>query len=114
MTAYGFDLDGTVTRPELARLANDLHEAGHEVHIITGGLADTGEWKMDARVEYLRQLGVHYTSIVRCIDPDINAIGKLKGEACARLNITVLIDDAQLYLAGARPWSTAVQLLVLA
>lgn len=113
MTAYGFDLDGTLTRPELAMMANDLWRAGHEIYVITGGLADTGEWTMEARIAYLKQLGVHYTAIVRCIDPDIHEIGALKGKECTRLNIAVMIDDAQLYLAGARPWSSAVQLLVL-
>jgi hypothetical protein len=98
MSAYGFDLDGTLDKPELARLANDLHDAGHQVYVITGGLADAGEWALDARERRLDALGMRYTEIIRCIHPDVRQIGRLKGEACARLGIGVLFDDSRLYL----------------
>lgn len=114
MTAYGFDLDGTLTRPELARLANDLHNAGHQVYVITGGLADTGEWTLDARRLLLARLGVRYTDIVRVLDPDITMIGRKKGLACEELSISVMFDDSSLYLNGIRESGTkAVRLLVL-
>jgi deoxycytidylate deaminase len=32
----GFDLDGTLDKPALLKLAKDLLAAGHEIHIITG------------------------------------------------------------------------------
>jgi hypothetical protein len=111
VTAYAFDLDGTLDRPGLVQLANDLYDAGHEVYVVTGGLADTGEWTMRAREAKLAALGVRYTQIVRVIDPDIGQIGRLKGEACERLSATVLVDDAPSYLAGAS--TGAVKLLVL-
>jgi len=113
MSAYGFDLDGTLDHPELTRLANDLHDAGHQVYVVTGGLADAGEWTMAAREQKLAVLGVRYTEIIRCIDPDISKLGALKGEACNRLGITVLFDDAHMYLTGAASVSDVVRLLVL-
>lgn len=113
MTAYGFDLDGTLDRPALARLANDLHDAGHEVYVVTGGLGDTGEWTLEARKRKLAALGVRYTAIVRCIDPDIRQLGILKGRECARLGIAVLLDDDRRYLDGVATVSDAVRLLVL-
>ena len=113
VTAYGFDLDGTLTRPALARLANDLHDAGHEVYVVTGGLADSGEWTLTAREQRLAELGVRYTAIIRCIDPDIARIGILKGEQCARLGIAVLVDDSRLFLDGVATVSDVAALLVL-
>jgi hypothetical protein len=111
MTVYAFDLDGTLDRPGLVRLANDLYDAGHDVYVVTGGLADMGEWTMQAREAKLTALGARYTQIVRVIDPDIGQIGRLKGEACDRLNAAILVDDAPAYLAGAS--TSAVKLLVL-
>lgn len=113
MTAYGFDLDGTLDLPGIAQLANDLYDAGHQVYVITGGLADSGEWTFPARKARLAELGIHYTEIIRCIDADINQMGRLKGEACARLGIAVLLDDSPGYLSGARGISAAARLLVM-
>jgi hypothetical protein len=111
VTAYGFDLDGTLDRPALARMANDLHDAGHDVYVITGGLADSGEWTLKARQERLAALGVRYTKIIRCLDPDIAKIGALKGGECGRLGIGVMLDDSPSYLAAWR--GGTVRLLVL-
>ncbi len=114
VTAYGFDLDGTVTRPHIARLANDLYAAGHEVYVITGGLGDFGEWTMEARVEYLKMLGVNYTEIVRCIAPRWEEIALIKGTECAKRGITVMLDDMPVFLDGIRKRSpSTVGLLVL-
>lgn len=113
MTAYGFDLDGTLDRPALAQLANDLYDAGHEVYVITGGLADAGEWSQQAREQKLAVLGVRCTGIIRCISADVRGIGALKGRQCARLGISVIIDDDLRYLDSAGAASDAVRLLVL-
>jgi hypothetical protein len=113
VTAYGFDLDETLDRPALAQLANDLHDAGHEVYVVTGGLSDEGEWTMAARQEKLAALGVRCTAVIRCIDPDIARVGVLKGQECRRLGIAVMIDDSRLYLDGVAAASDAVRLLVL-
>jgi hypothetical protein len=114
MTNYGFDLDGTLTRPFLRDLANDLFEAGHNIYVITGGLSDTGEWTHEARVKYLLQLGVQYTEIVRCIAPNWEQIAEIKGRECAARKITVMLDDMPVFCQGIRTWSPAtVTLLVL-
>ena len=113
MTVYGFDLDGTLDRPALAQLANDLYDAGHEVYVITGGLADAGEWTLAAREQRLAELGVRCTGIVRCLDPDTGKIGALKGLECSRLGISVLLDDSIYYLSSITMFSNVVRLLVL-
>lgn len=113
MTAYGFDLDGTLDRPALARMANDLYDAGHDVYVVTGGLAEAGEWTLAARERKLKALGVRYTAVVRCLDPDIRKLGTLKGLECSRLGIDVLVDDSKFYLDGVAAVSGAVRLLVL-
>lgn len=113
MTAYGFDLDGTLDNLVLAQLANDLYDAGHEVWVVTGGLADTGEWTLEARERRLAALGVRYTGIVRCIHPDIRQVGLLKGRECERLGISVLVDDDRQYLEAVAVASGVTRLLVL-
>lgn len=113
MTAYGFDLDGTLTRPALAQLANDLYDAGHEVWVITGGLADSGEWTAEARRSRLTALGVRCTGIIRCISPDVRKIGVLKGEWCRELGAAVMLDDDRLYLDGVAEAGGVTRLLVL-
>lgn len=101
MSTYAFDLDGTLDKPWITQLCNDLYDAGHTILIVTGGLADSGEWTVPAREQRLQQLGVKYSEIVRVIDPDIQKIGGLKGRICAERKAIVLFDDADMYLVGA-------------
>lgn len=110
---YGFDLDGTVSLPAIRDLANDLYDAGHDVYIITGGLADSGEWTMQARIDRLQEYGVRYTEIVRVLDPDISKLGRLKGDECNRLGVSVMLDDAVPYLVGIGEVSHVQRLLVI-
>ena len=107
----GFDLDGTLDVPALRDLANALHAAGHEVYVVTGGLADTGEWTMPAREQRLAALGVNCTEIVRCITPRIADIGALKAQACVEREIPILLDDSGMYIDGARAASSGLCLL---
>jgi hypothetical protein len=95
---YGFDLDGTLTRPAIAALANTLYAAGHGIYIITGGLADTGAWTMEKRKQLLFDLGVSYTEIIRCLAPTFSEIAQLKAQACKDYGISVMFDDMDVYL----------------
>jgi len=103
MSRYGFDLDGTLDREPIRQLARDLFEAGHKIYIVTGGLEDSGEWTAESRMQRLKDLGVPYTNIVRCLHPDITKIGAMKGDACRKLGIALLIDDSMMYITGASP-----------
>jgi len=107
----GFDLDGTLDVPAIRDLANALHAAGHGVFVVTGGLADSGDWTMPAREAKLRALGVNYTEIVRCITPRMEDIGALKALECGEREISMLIDDAGMYIQGARSVSDDLCLL---
>ena len=95
---YGFDLDGTLTKPAIAQLANDLFDAGHRIYVITGGMADSGEWTIERRQELLAKLGVKYTKVVRCLAPSFREIADLKNKACQEYNISVMLDDMDIYL----------------
>ena len=107
----GFDLDGTLDVPALRDLANALYAAGHEVFVVTGGLADTGAWTQVERERRLAALGVNYTEIVRCITPRAEDIGRLKAQACTERDIPLLIDDDGSYINGARAESAGLCLL---
>jgi len=111
MSAYGFDLDDTLTVSGIRQMANDLFQAGHSVYVITGAFADTGEWTLEGRIQQLTDLGVSYTEIIRCIAPTWEEIGRMKGEACDRLHISVFIDDFDVYLNNAL--TQAAKLLVV-
>jgi hypothetical protein len=97
---YGFDLDGTLTRPAVAALANALYAAGHGVYVITGGLAGIGDWTMERRKQLLFDLGVRYTEIIRCLAPTFPEIALLKAQACEDYGISVMFDDMDVYLSA--------------
>jgi hypothetical protein len=98
MSRYAFDLDGTLDVPVLARLAEDLFKAGHEIHVVTGGITDTGEWTLPARQEKLARLGVPYTEIHRCFGENLDEIGRKKREVCDKVGALVLFDDSVPYM----------------
>lgn len=98
MTQYGFDLDGTLDIPSIAKLANDLYDAGHDIYIITGGFSDSGEWTISEREKKLAKLGVQYTEIIRCLKPTFEEIGKEKGRVCKERKISLLFDDSDTYI----------------
>lgn len=98
MSRYAFDLDGTLDRPEIAQLANDLYAAGHEIHVVTGGHADTGEWTIEARKQKLAALNVNYTSIIRCFGATLDDIGREKARQLRALDAILMFDDAPIYV----------------
>jgi hypothetical protein len=114
MTSYGFDLDGTVSKPQIARLANDLFNAGHDVYIITGGIAECYPWRMEDRIALLAVYGVKYTEIVRCIAPTWEVIAIIKGDECRKRGVMVMLDDMPVFLDGVRQESPeTARLLVI-
>lgn len=98
MSIYAFDLDGTLDRPELAQLANDLLAAGHEVHVVTGAQADIGEWTLEARHAKLASLGVSPSAIHRCFGLTYEEIGRKKREVCDSIGAILVFDDANSYV----------------
>lgn len=113
MTAYAFDLDGVLDKPAMRQLSNDLFDAGHEVYVVTGGLADTGKWTMEARRTHLARLGIRYTELWRCIAPTFIAIGLLKGGTCNEIGAAILFDDSAEYLRAVAEVSQVQRVLVL-
>ena len=95
---FGFDLDGTLDRTQIRLLSNALYEAGHEVHVITGGMTDTGEWTMAARIAKCDSLGIMRTAIHRAFGPDLHAIGLEKARILKELGIGLMFEDSSSYI----------------
>ena len=98
MSKYGFDIDGTLTRTSIARLANELFQAGHEIHVITGALRDEGMWTISARELQLKDLGVRYTELHRCFGDSLERIGAEKAKVCAGLGLVMMFEDSSTYI----------------
>lgn len=115
---FGFDLDGTLDKPEIAYLANQLLASGHEVHIITSIFPESGEWQnRSAKLDKLNRIGVPvsetlmagWTARGQCrlhvieadksgtIEERLRVIGLMKGDLCGKLGIDVFFDDSSLY-----------------
>lgn len=121
---FGFDLDGTLDKKELADLARVLLDAGHEVHVITGVFPDAGDWQSpDAKRAKVLRLGFSYKEMIppmnmteqhglhprkvtlHILNADITlgredrliGLGLQKGALCETLGIQVFLDDSELY-----------------
>jgi len=116
MTKYGFDLDGTLDRTVLRQLATDLHEAGHEIHVLTGAMEDIGEWTAQARREKIDGLGLPWIPderIHRCFGKSLEEIGREKGRALDRLGIKLMLDDSPTFVREMTNESNALILYVV-
>ncbi len=116
-----FDLDGTLDRPGIAKLANALLNAGHRVYIMTSHFKEGGEWQSPmSKMEKLRRVGVpfEYTTgplgktifygeaqraeliILEAVDVSFSLdyrlrdLGLRKGELCERLGVDLIVDDS--------------------
>ena len=110
-TVYGFDIDGTLTVPTIAKLANDLHDAGHTIIIITGGLrahdsaSDDMEERRNHRKEQLTDLGVKYHDLYVCVGYDTTQVAALKGRVCKDNKVSILFEDTPLFTEAVRRYS---------
>lgn len=117
----GFDLDGTLDRPQILALAKALLAAGHEVHVITGVFLEAADWQDgDAKRKKLLRLGLPFkenpatasehasqravlhilSAVPATFDRDYRLadLGLRKGELCERLGIELFIDDSEKYV----------------
>ncbi len=111
----GFDLDGTLDRPQIAELAKWLIAGGHEVHIITGVFPEAVNWQDgNAKRRKLGRLDIPYTTgtltegvatlhILDAVpatfarDYRLADLGLRKGALCEELGVTLFLDDSELY-----------------
>lgn len=113
----GFDLDGTLDRPNVKALLLALVAAGHEVHIITGVFDEAGDWQSEeAKLAKLNRHGIPFSTgisnysaalprvhILHAADPShgrdyrLADLGLRKGDLCERLGIELFIDDSATY-----------------
>lgn len=109
MSKYGFDLDGTLDKPHLVTLANDLICAGHEVHIISGCFLDADWQNEEAKQKKLIRLGVDHRAILHVIHAlrvgegrdlvyVLRDLGMRKGALVEELGIIAMFDDSQDYI----------------
>jgi hypothetical protein len=114
---FGFDLDGTLDKPELAYLANHLLQSGHTVHVITSVFPESGNWQSRiAKLEKLQRLGVPtiqdenihfmqghaklhviYPENVGTIEERLRIIGLQKGILTEKMKIDVFFDDSSTF-----------------
>jgi hypothetical protein len=92
----GFDLDGTLDRPQLATLARYLHEEGHEVHVITcSRIAQFGYSETrDNKVKKLLRLAVPYTKLHLVEGGTYSEAGVAKAGVIEREGIELMFDDS--------------------
>jgi hypothetical protein len=96
----GFDLDGTLDRPELAKLANQYYSTGHEVHVITvvqlgqAGYVTTRK----AKIDKLAKLGVKYTKLHLVRGQTYSECGIAKAEVINKEGIVLMFDDAPTFV----------------
>lgn len=99
---YGFDIDGTLTIPAIAKLANDLYKAGYEIYIITGGLKTNEDPELEIRKKHrknqLKNLIEGYTKLIICVGYTTQEVAKMKGEVCLQENIGIIFEDTPLYI----------------
>lgn len=113
----GFDLDGTLDTPAIARLCQAMLNEGHTVYIISGVFTEAGDWQsLEAKRRKLQTLGIphvvwpstHDRGLAMLYvlesspaqgdrDYRLADIGLRKGDLCQRLGIEVFVEDSELY-----------------
>lgn len=98
-----FDIDGTLTIPAIKNLANALHNAGHDIYIITGGLRKPHEdHKIGTRTKHrraqLKELGVTPTKLFVCVGITTEEVAREKALICNDAQIELIFEDSRLYI----------------
>lgn len=92
---FGFDLDGTLDRPEIAEMARALFRAGHEIHVITVGRLGPRAWgTIELKKLRLESLGVPYTKVHIVEGDTYTEAGQAKAAVINREDIVTMIDDS--------------------
>jgi len=104
---YAFDIDGTLTIPAVATLANDLYHAGYILTIITGGLKRAGEdddfaRRHDHRYKQLEDLGVNFNELYICVGVTTDDVAAQKAKLCRDLEIGIIFEDSEVYIQTIR------------
>lgn len=120
MSKYGFDLDGTLDKPGLVQLANDLIDAGHEVHIISASFPNSDWTSRTEKLLKIERLGVRYTEL-HVLEANLNVptevwiqrdLGLRKGHLVEKLGLLMMIDDSSDYIDAMKKCCGAVLLQV--
>jgi hypothetical protein len=109
----GFDLDGTLDRPELAKLANQYYSTGHEVHVITVnrlGMMHYTASRHD-KVKKLAKLGVKYTKLHLVGGETYSECGIAKAEIITREGIVLMFDDSPTFVKMMMKYTTGCTIL---
>lgn len=112
---FGFDLDGTLDRPQIVKLAHTLADAGHQLYIITGIFDEVGDWQGEAaKLRKLAKTGLAgRTAGIAFVHSDSRALageqatlayrlrdmGLRKAAHCAEWDIDIFFDDSADYCA---------------
>lgn len=113
---YAFDLDGTLDRSRVRRLATHLHNAGHELFVLTGAMQDTGMWTAAARRQKLDALGLEFIKddhVHRCFGNTLEEIGQRKAAVLNELGIDIIFEDSSTFTREIMQHSKALVLYVV-
>ena len=93
---YGFDLDGTLDRPQLANLANLLFDLGFQVHVITAHAIGVAGYyaTREAKEKKMEKLGVNYTKLHLCSGHTYSEVGMDKARVIREEGIDIMFDDS--------------------
>jgi len=118
VTTYAFDIDGTLTRKEIRKLANDLHEAGHTILIITGGVSkkplsvDEYNKRIKEKEGHLAKLKIQYDSLHVCIATETYMVASMKSAICVMHAPIIIFEDTPKYIDHIEKHSNTLGLLV--
>jgi len=110
----GFDLDGTLDRPELAQLARVLYDAGCEIHVITANAIAVAKYYQtrEDKEKKLLRLGVLYTELHLAAGTTFSEVGQEKARIIREQGIEVMFDDSTTFCNMMEEHSDAVILRV--
>lgn len=137
----GYDLDGTLDKEPVRKLALALAKEGHEVHVITGMFPDGQSWQgVEAKIRKMKRLGfrnftynmtrhveLEYAdgplvflhileaqpvSPTRNLEYVLRDLGLRKGALIEELGIELMFDDSATYCEMVRRTSGATTALI--
>lgn len=105
---FGFDLDGTLDREEVAEMARALYNAGHEIHVLTvGRLGPRYESTRELKELKLAHLKVPYSFLHLVEGDNFSEAGYAKAQIINREGIVTMIDDSSTMCHKMAEYTTA-------
>lgn len=118
LTKIGFDLDGTLDRPEVAALARVLYAAGVQIHILTVGaimserddstLQEDYDAMVQRKVQRLEFLAIPYHELHVVVGDTFEEAGREKAALINAREIPIMFDDSGSFVKAMVEDTTAI------